>query len=1782
MRGFRLSPQQRRLWQLGAEAAACRAQFALVLAGAAGGETPRRALELLVARHEILRTTFHGDAPGLPVQVVEAAGDFQWREAGPLDERGFEDLLASERRDAFDLAAGPVLHACLASLADGRQLLVLTLPALCADTSSLHNLAGEVATLCGGGMLAADPVQYAKYAEWQNSLLEEEEAGQGRDFWLGLGLAALPPLVLPLAAASAPGEAHVRRSVPVDLTAIPAARLDEWARTVGVSVAELLLAVWQGLLFRMTGQVDLAVGVACDGREYEILAGAVGPISRYLPVRANLDPALGLGELAHTAGGRLAEAREWQEYFEDESGEALFSFDEPAAGVQELLADDVCCEPFLVRLAAARRAGGIAVELAYDPARLDADAASRLAGSFSRLLAGALDRPGAALGELEAVGESELREVVVDWNRTARRFAGPECVHELFAQWARRCPEGVAVVCDGREMTYGELHARSNQLAHRLRRLGIGPGARVALLLDRSLEMLTAIWGVLKAGAAYAPVDPTLPAERVGLLLAGARAAMVLTKGALASGLPVASSPSLRLDEVAGDLDREPTDDLPPLAAGGDLAYVLFTSGSTGVPKGVEVEHRQLANYVRGISELIDLPPGSGFAMVSTFAADLGNTVLFPALCGGGRLFVATEERASDPELLAADFDRFGVDCMKIVPSHLSALLNAFRPERLVPRALLILGGEALSWELAERVAALAPGCRILNHYGPTETTVGILAFPVEHGRRCPFAAGVPLGQPLPNTRVYLLDAALRLVPTGMPGELHAGGASLARGYQDAAGLTAERFIPNPFGSDAGARLYRTGDRARMLPGGQVEFLGRVDRQVKVRGFRVEPGEVEAALRSHPAVRDAVVMPGAEAAAVGALIAYVVAEEGAATGERPFRLPNGLEVFHLNKNETLHLYRQIFEDRIYLRHGIELEDGICVFDVGANIGLFSLFVHRMCRNPRIYAFEPSPASFETLRRNVDLHSLDARLHQAGVAAGRGTATFTVYPRVSVMSGFHADPREEELLFRGYLANQQLAGVPGAKLLSGEADELVADRFARQEIVCELTSISDAIREHGVERIDLLKIDAEKSELDVLSGIAAEHWPLIRQVSVEVHDIGDRVQRITELLAEQGFAMSWEQDETLGGTAIFHLYAVRPRSRAAVPPRELPAAVSRSAAALLTAEELRQFLRHRLPEPMVPGRFVFLPELPLTRNGKVDRAALPDPEKAPAERPGAAAPSTPEERLLARIWGEVLGLQEVGVHDNFFELGGDSILAIQVAAKASRAGLRMATRDMFRHQTIADLAVVAAGADPGPLAGTGPVSGPVPLTPIQRWFFERQPSDPQHFNQAILLEVRGRLEARHLAAALAALIAHHDALRLRFVREEGGWRQENAPPGGDVPLHLFDLSVFAAAEQSRAVESLARDLQASLDLERGELVRAALFELGAGRSGRLLLIVHHLAIDGVSWRILLEDLERSLDRLRQGRPVELPPRTTSFQGWSERLTKLTRSGRFYEELPHWLATPPAPVPLLPRDGSRGANTVTSARVVKVALAAGETAAMLQDLPRVARTQIDELLLTALALACREWTGSETLLVDLEGHGREEIADDLDLSRTVGWFTTHFPVFVDLAKAGGVGEALGQVKPQMRRIPNRGIGYGLLRYLSEGGEALAARPEPEIKLNYLGQVDQVLAESPLLGPACEPAGPMRSPRGHRGHLLEVDAIVQDHRLHVAFTYSANLHREETVERLAQSFVAALRSVVDHCLSGPAEGYTPSDFPLAQLGQDELDAALREVDFGERGFS
>jgi natural product biosynthesis luciferase-like monooxygenase protein/amino acid adenylation domain-containing protein/FkbM family methyltransferase len=680
-----------------------------------------------------------------------------------------------------------------------------------------------------------------------------------------------------------------------------------------------------------------------------------------------------------------------------------------------------------------------------------------------------------------------------------------------------------------------------------------------------------------------------------------------------------------------------------------------------------------------------------------------------------GRRANATAEeppRAAAPTIAAA-IRGHGVSWLQATPSMARMLVGD--PESLAAMAglrRLLLGGEALPDDLALSLRRALPGVELHNMYGPTETTIWTTTWQVDEAR-----GAVPIGSPLTGEWALVLDRRLQPLPAGVPGELYLGGSGVARGYHERPALTAERFVPDPLAARPGSRLYRTGDLVRRRPDGVLEFLGRVDHQVKVRGHRIEPGEIEVLLVQHPGVAQAVVVARPDATGEASLVAYLVPRrEGESrqpltpvpaaaellAGHRQYHLPNDMTVAHLSDYQAADAYREIFRDHDYLRHGIRLEDGACIFDIGANIGLFSLFANQTCRQPRIYAFEPMPTTFEVLRTNMALYGLDVALFNHGIADQPANAEFTFYPNAPGMSGRFATSEGDHLMqraiVRGWLEESgSRAMAPSAE----DLDSLLADWFRAETVVCPVRPLSEVIAETGVERIDLLKIDAESSEVDVLRGLSEMDWPKIRQVVAEVHS-PELLAGMRGILEPRGFEVATADVASVGEGEdgrpihIVMLYAVLREeggvSRAMAPRPAASASVSTSA--------LRAWLHERLPDFMIPAAFVPLDALPLTPNGKIDRQALPVAEGRRPELDAAyVAPSSAVEERIAGIWQEVLGLDRVGMHDNFFELGGNSLSLVQVRAALSSAFETSALSlvDLFRNPTVASLAARLASA-----------------------------------------------------------------------------------------------------------------------------------------------------------------------------------------------------------------------------------------------------------------------------------------------------------------------------------------------------------------------------------------------------------------------------------------------------------------------------------------------------
>ena len=891
---FWLSPQQKLIWKLDQEVfrAATRSACLISLTGPVDEARVRTALEKIVSRHEILRTVFRRQTGmKVPFQVVGEEPQVEWSEtdlSGLPDSdrnRELERLWDAERtRPArFDEAAP--LKAIFVKLAPESSALIVTVPRLCADEGSLEVLVRELGMIYSGAREAlSEPLRYVQFAQWQDDLLEstEEDANEARKFWSYWQAGAFP-------APELPGENREDGAFALGL--VRATLSPETAAAV-LAQAEpqvFLLAAWESLLSRLAGQNVFPIGYSSANRGYEELENAIGCFGRTLPIVARIENDFRFADVLRQTAKAVSEAVRLEEYFSPEAiglDGGLVGYAYHELGARQVFGDvaftlerrQAIGGRFKLHLEVTRRDSGVELGFYYDGSRLGRAGVERIARYYQNLLSAAAADQEIPVARLPLLADNERRELLIGWNQTAADYPGTYCLHQLFDEQAARTPQRLAVRCGEQALSYRELNERANQLAHYLRQQGVGPDRLVGLCVDRSVETMVALLATLKAGGAYVPLNPDNPPARLEQQLGGAVA--LITESKLLPQMPQFTGTVVVIDRDQKLWTNQPKS-APESGAGSEnLVYVIYTSGSTGVPKGVAVRHRNLVNYAHFITKTLGVEnyrEGLEFATVSTLAADLGNTSIYPSLISGGCLHLVRYEMATEPRQFAEYLSKHPVDVLKIVPSHMQALLHFEYAQKLLPRKYLIFGGEALTPKLVEQIEALAPSCQILNHYGPTETTVGSLTLKLkEYDWKQASLGTIPIGRPIQNTQIYILDGNLEPVPPGVTGELYIAGAGVTAGYLGQEEKTAERFLKNPFAGDPDARMYRTGDLARFLDDGKVEFLGRGDDQVKVRGFRIELGEIESALLRHAAVKQAVVVAKEDEQGNKRLVGYVV------------------------------------------------------------------------------------------------------------------------------------------------------------------------------------------------------------------------------------------------------------------------------------------------------------------------------------------------------------------------------------------------------------------------------------------------------------------------------------------------------------------------------------------------------------------------------------------------------------------------------------------------------------------------------------------------------------------------------------------------------------------------------------------------------------------------------------------------------------------------------------------------------------------------------------------
>ncbi len=1527
-----LSFAQQRLWfldQLEPGSSSYNIPKAVRMTGSLDIDALQNSLNEIIRRHEILRTaitTVDGEAELIIEEKLEITIPIIDLSHLNEDKRQSEvsTISQEEATKPFRLDQAPLLRATLLKLKDEDYIFLFTMHHIVSDGWSTGVFIKEIVPLYSAftqGLPSPLPpltIQYVDFAAWQRKWLSGKVLEEQLNYWkrtLGNGS---PPLQLPTdkprPVPLTSNGAHFNFKIDKKLSD----QINAFCQRENLTPFMAYLAAFMVLLNKYSGQEDISVGTPIANRNRSEIENIIGFFVNTLVMRADLsdDPTVKdfLKQVRETALGAYAHQDLPFEKIVDTIQperdmrhtplfQAMFMMQNIPSGKQEaseLTINELKVEnglsQFEITLGLTEVRDGLNAGIEYNTDLFEETTMRRLANHFVRIMESIVNQPEQPLSHISLITPEDEKRITQEWNATQRNFPAM-AVHDLIEMQAEKQPDKIAVVSNNVQISYGELNEQANSIAAYLQQKGIGKGKRVGLSLRRSPDLIITLLGILKSGAAYVPLDANYPKERLEFMINDAQLSFLITEQALIEAIPAKGIPTLVLDE---NNDWQQSGTYQPVTFTGDeAAYVIYTSGSTGLPKGVVVSHRSVINHNLAIAEIFEMQDCDRVLQFATINFDAAGEEIYPTLQNGATLILRGNEVLISGQELIELTETYGITIWNLPTAYWHQVLSELKQmDRNIPKTLrlLILGGDKLSAErYREWLQVGGKQVRTLNTYGPTEGTIDSIVFECPKSIEAIERLGeIPIGIPIANTRAYVLEKNLKPAPIGIPGELFLGGTCVAEGYWNRPELTAERFLPDPFADEPDARMYRTGDLVRWRPDGNLEYIGRTDHQVKVRGFRVELEEIEHAILKLTYVKDAAVVAHEKQSDTKQLVAYVV-----------------------------------FKDE--------------------------------------------------------------------------------------------------------------------------------------------GSISD----------------------------------------------------------------------------------------------------------------LKGELKSRLPEYMVPAIFVQMESLPYLPSGKIDRRALPQPTEMPTERKTEYVdPRNKKERILAEIWQQILGVKEIGVNDNFFELGGDSILSIQVIARARQQGLQITPMQIFQHQTIAGLAAVVQEAQ-AIKAEQGLVTGTAPFTAIQHWFFDEQFMHSEHWNQSLLLEVHEKLDPTHLQTVTKALLEHHDALRMRIAEENGHRLQDFVLIPQNIPFFYFDLAEMSAEEQEQAIEHESAQLQSSFDLSEGCLLRVAYFDTKK-LPHRILIVVHHLAMDGVSWRILLEDVQLAYQQVASGKEIQLPPKTTSFKEWAQKLKEFAASDTMAKEVDYWMEIARKdPPPLFP-DYPNGENIERFAGGVADALDVGETKALLNDVPPVYKTEINDILLTALTRAFARWNGKRSLLINMEGHGREEIVEGTDISRTVGWFTSLYPVYLSLDKVFEPGYSIKTIKEQLRAIPNNGIGYGILRYLSPDEnlrKALDGLDHAPITFNYLGQFDQALPEGSIFKPAREAKGPERHPQDKRSSLLDITCAITAGKLNMSFTFSRNVFREKTVQPFIRFFKEELKALISHCQSPEAGGFTASDFKLANLDNKKLDKVLSQLQKGKK---
>jgi amino acid adenylation domain-containing protein/non-ribosomal peptide synthase protein (TIGR01720 family) len=1777
----------------------------------------------IINRHEILRTSIV-QYQGQAYQQIHASLEWQIEQIKDYKTQTQEELESSIKaliNQPYDLSKDSMLRAYLIERTDQDHILVVTLHHIVSDGWSTSIIVNELAELYRSFeqkvpvLLKTLQIQYADYAIWQRNYIQGELLDTKLAYWKQK-LQNASPLELPTDYARPAVQGVRGLTEEFEIEASLTQQIKQLSQNSNTTVFMTLLSAFKVMLYRYTNQQDITVGTPIAGRQQLETESLIGYFVNTLALRSDLSSQTKFSELLAQVRTTTLEAYEHQEIpFEkvveavvkerDLSRSPLFQVMFVMNNTPEVtgikLGDVETTEyrfkndmtQFDLSMTITQINGKMDASIEYCTDLYKTGSIRRMVQHYLELLKSIVQNPDKEVGGLRMLSYTEQNQILREFNTTATAYPQDKLVTELFETQAAASPQKIALSFENEQISYQELNAKSNQLAHYLRQRGAKAEMLIPICLERGPKMIIGILGILKSGAAYVPIDSDYPQSRISYILNDTEARLVVSDQQIKAKIIGRQTEIIDIESDWSEIAKQPETNLERTVGLNNLAYLIYTSGSTGEPKGIMIEHKSMLNYVLMFKEYFSVSENDYVLQQYSIAFDASLEEIFPTLITGATLGII-KEGGRDIETIKENIENNKATILSVTPAILEALNK--RLTHTGKLRYVTVGGDVLQ---DSAISSLRGKVNIVNGYGPSEATIAVTLGEIN--------AQPEMVNSQARTVKKMFEAQVRATPD-LPAvsfngkqltyfELNEKANKLAN-YLIKQGVKSESLIPilinRSFEMIIGILgIMKSG--AAYVPINTNFPLERIknilnDLQCELVLSNHEFGAKISSIETLKIIeldREwAEIEHCSNANLIGTThpskLAYVIYTSGS-TGK-----PKGVMIEHqgvVNLIRSQLNYFGIAQGERILQFSdysfdASVEQIFLALTSGSTLVLFEEGLQfkpddfeQFIVDEKITHLHTTPGFLENLR--ITDHRYLKRIIAGGDVCKQELADYwkgkldfynEYGPTETTVTAIeYSHPDFEKILYRS---------LPIGKGVSNTSIYILGADYQIQPI-----GVTGEICIGGVQVArGYLNNDAITKEKFISN-------PFSKDPTARLYKTGDLgrwledgniefLGRIDEQVKIRGYRIELGEIENVLNQSGLVNQAVIMAKLNHQNSKQLVGYIEPKA--VFSKERIIAFLRGKLPEYMVPAIWVEMKKIPVTLNGKIDRKALPDPNFEELSNEHYIAPRNEIEEELANIWKDLLGLEKVGVYDNFFELGGDSILTIQVVSRAGRLGYNLQAKDLFLHQTIHKLShILTERKETESLAEQGVLTGNAGLLPIQKWFFSKEHKDVSHYNQSVILKLNKAVSEQELSIAMNKILEAHDALRFKYVKQKLEWIQTYSDINSSIKVE--DLSQLSKDDFEFSLNVLAESYQKSLDIEQGELVKWIFIKTPQeDDANRFIMIVHHLAIDGVSWRIILEDLDLMLRNINLNETDKEVKKTSSYRQWSDELMRLGQTDRIKNQFNYWQNVISFYSPLTFENVSITLITAKDISRFSNFLSQTQTDHLLHSVSKAYNTEINDILLLAFAEVFTRFSKRNDLVIGLEGHGRELEASSIDISRTVGWFTNLYPVHLNIGNETNIGENIKSIKEQLRQVPAKGMGFGILKYLNELDELKGNDPW-DIVFNYLGQLDNTGANSEWFKPSAESIGSDIGEEQIINEKISLNCYVHDGKLIVNWNYS-KLHFEASIIKdFAEQFISNLEMIISHCLESQNQGNTsntPSDFGLgSQVSIDELDRFLNE---------